>query len=806
MKSAESLGKSANSIKNRPFIWLPVGLVVILAGLWLRSSTARDGVLELVGLIQPVEVYRDRFDVPHVYAQSADDAYFALGYLHAQDRLWQMELSRRAGSGRLAELFGTDALEQDRFMRTLGLRRAAEANLAQLDPSTQASLQAYAKGVNAGMAESRWLPIEFYLAGAPRPEPWHPADSLVWLKTLAWRLSGNWWEELLNLRLQSRLSAAQLADLFPPYPGDAPQTLPDVSAWYAQAARPVDRLLAQHRDEADKSIGSNNWVVDGSRSASGKPLLANDPHLPLTAPSIWYFAHLHAPGLNVIGAGLPGVPGILLGRNDRVAWAFTNTNPDSQDVFVERLVPGKPGHYQTPGGEARFAEFTETLRVKGAPDEVMPIRVSRHGPVISSADADARQAAPPGTVLALSWVGLRADDMTIRFMLNAGRAQNAEQLKAAARDFHSPQQNIVYADAEGRIGFIAAGKVPLRSEGNGLRGRLPAPGWLALYDWQGMIPFEQLPQRSASADGKIVTANQKITPQDYPHFITSGWALPYRAERISALLDQRAHHDVPSFAALQNDVFNPVAAELMPRMLSIGAEDELSRQVLRRMREWDYRMAADAAQPLVFAAWLRHLHEILTKDKLGEFYELVGDYNPAFLSRVLNDRERSAERWCRNSASAPTPCVEEIRLALQGALAELRRHYGDEPAQWRWGRAHISVFANQPFGQLPGLGRLFNIEAESAGGMDTVNVSGYRYDGRTGRYLGESGPAFRAIYDLAEPDNSVFILGTGQSGRPWSSHYRDMNSAWAEGAYRPLMTRPDRIERDAVAHQRLLPG
>ncbi|EIC30053.1 penicillin acylase family protein [Methylomicrobium album] len=805
MKSVESLGKPVSSIKNRPIFWWLAGMLAILSGLWLKSSGVRDETLELAGLIQPVEVYRDRFDVPHVYAQSADDAYFALGYLHARERLWQMELSRRAGSGRLAELFGADALEQDRFMRTLGLRRAAEANWARLDPATQASLQAYAKGVNAGIARSRWLPIEFYLTGAPRPEPWRPVDSLTWLKIMAWRLSGNWWEELLNLRLQSRLPAVQLADLFPPYPGDAPQTLPDVSKWYAPVAAQADRLLAQHRDEADKSVGSNNWAVDGSRSVSGKPLLANDPHLPLTAPSTWYFAHLHAPGLNVIGAGLPGVPGILLGRNEQVAWAFTNTNPDSQDVFVERLVPGNPAHYRTPAGEAAFTEFTETLRVKGAPDERLTVRASRHGPLISAADADARLATPPGTVLALSWVGLRADDMTVRFMLNAGRAQNAEQLKAVARDFHSPQQNIVYADAEGRIGFIAAGRVPLRAQGNELRGALPAPGWLAQYDWQGMIPFEQLPQQSGGSGGKIVTANQKITPEDYPHFITSGWALPYRAERISNLLDRRARHDVRSFATLQNDVFNPVAAELMPLLLNVDVEDESSRQVLRSMRDWDYRMAADAAQPLIFAAWLRHLNGILLQDKLGQFYELVGDYNPAFLARVLNNRDGSAGRWCRSGAAAPTPCAGEIRQALQDAVAELRQHYGDEPAQWRWGRAHVSVFANQPLGRLPGLGRFFNVEAESAGGMDTVNVSGYRYDEQTGRYLGESGPAFRAIYDLAEPDNSVFILGTGQSGRPWSPHYRDMTSAWAEGGYLPLTTGRDTIERNAVAHQHWLP-
>lgn len=776
---------------------------MILVFLVVWCSLEKNKIM--IGLVQPVEVFRDKYDIPHIFAQTTTDAYFALGYLHAQDRLWQMDLNRRAGSGRLAEIFGADALEQDRFFRTLGLKRAAEANLKQLDQTTLASLNAYAQGINAYLSQELFLPVEFYLSGAPRPEPWQPADSLIWLKTIAWRLSGNWWEELLNLRLRKRLSSEQFADLFPAYPGEIQRALPDISSLYTRLEPMAGKLIAQHRKEAGKSIGSNNWVVDGSRTASGKPLLANDPHLPLTAPSIWYFAHLHAPGLNAIGATLPGLPGIVLGRNDKVAWAFTNTGPDSQDIFLEKTLPGQPSYYLTPAGPAAFTEIKEAIKVKDASDEQLTIRFGRHGPIISDIDADAKQVAPDGMALALSWVGLQPDDATIRFMLNAGRSQSAAELKETARDFHAPQQNIVYADAAGDIGFIAAGRVPVRRADNDLHGLLPAPGWLAAYDWQGFIPFDRLPQQSGGDNGKIVTANQKITPPDYPYWITSGWAPPYRADLITDLLDQDAKHDVTSFAAIQADVGNPVAEQLLPYLLKVEADENESAQAVQSLRHWDRRMSEDAAQPLIFAEWIRQLALVLYREKLGDLYEMVGDYNPLFLVNVLSNRNNSAGRWCKPSQAGAEWCSEEIKLALHAALANLKRHYSDNVSQWRWGTAHVTVFKHRPFGDLPMVGRLFNIEVESPGGMDTINVSGYRYDEESGRYLGEAGAAFRAIYDLAEPDKSVFILGTGQSGSPFSPHYRNMTSAWLRGGYVPMLTDRERILRDAVERVRLHP-
>jgi len=771
---------------------------------YLFSTGEGGNNITLPGLSRSVEIISDSYGVPHIYAQTANDAYFALGYVHAQDRLWQMELNRRAGSGRLAEIFGVGVLEQDRFFRTLGLRRASQANLHQLDPATRATLDAYAQGVNAYLEQDHALPVEFKLLRV-RPDSWSAVDSLVWLKTMAWRLSGNWWEELLNLRLKQRLSPEQFTDLFPSYPGDAPRSLPDVHGLYAKLDTVADKLLAQHPEEANKSIGSNNWVVNGNCSASGKPLLANDPHLPLTAPSVWYFAHLHAPGLDVIGATLPGVPGVILGRNAHVAWAFTNTGSDTEDIFLEKTLPGQPLRYAAPSGSESFSVITETIKVNNAPDELLTIRTGRHGPVISDVDNDAKAAVPGGTVAALSWVGLQADDATIRFVINAGYAQTAAELKEKARDFHAPQQNIVYADEVGDIGFIAAGRVPVRQRQNHLNGLLPAPGWIAGYDWRGFIPFEQLPQQSGSDDGKIVTANQKITPPDYPYLISSGWALPYRAERISALLDADKNHTVASFAAIQNDVSNPVAQQLLPYLLNIDADDHETRTLVEAMRAWNAEMSANAAQPLVFAEWIRQLAAVLYKEKLGDLYDLVGDYNPQFLLNVLSGKDESSSRWCGLPKPGMARCGDEIKRAFQAALANLKQHYGNDSLQWAWGKAHIAVFKHQPFGNVPVLSKLFDVESESPGGMDTVNVSGYRYDDETGLYQGEAGPAFRAIYDLAEPDHSVFILGTGQSGSPFSRHYRDMTSSWVNGDYVPMLTNRNLVLQDAVESITLLP-
>ena len=583
--------------------------VLLAAGyFYLRQSLPQtEGEIRLPGLGAAAEVMRDRYGVPHIFAASLEDASFALGYVHAQDRLWQMEMSRRIAAGRVAELLGAGALETDRFLRTLGVRRSAEANLRVLDAETRRLLDSYAAGVNAFLASGPVLPVEFWLTGA-QPEPWTPADSIGWVKMMAWDLGGNFRNELLRMSLARTLPLARIHQILPPYPGEQPPVIADLKELYGTLERDAVQL-AQFAPDND-GLGSNNWVVSGARSASGKPLLANDPHLGLTAPPVWYFAHISVPGTNVIGSTLPGVPGIILGRNERIAWGFTNTGPDVQDLYIEKL--DAAGGYLAPEGRRPFQVIEETIRVKGAAPEKLRVRVSRHGPVISDVLRTAQDAAPRGHVIAFAWTALAEDDRTMQAALKFARAREWQGFLAAARDFQSPQQNIVYADVEGNIGFVAAGRVPVRKPANDLKGLAPAPGWLEKYDWDGYLPFDQLPSSFNPASGALVTANHRITPPEYAHFISSDWQPPYRADRIQRLLDAAPRHTPQSFARIQADVVSLAMRDLRPRLLATRPRSEEARKALALLGKWDGAMAAGAQRTadrlgVVARADARHL-------------------------------------------------------------------------------------------------------------------------------------------------------------------------------------------------------
>lgn len=770
---------------------------------WIANSLPTyDGKISIDGISNTVEIIRDQYGIPHINAATVRDAYFGLGYVHAQDRLWQMELNRRNGKGELSEVFGVSTLANDRLMRSLGLQKIAQENLMKLDKNALIALEAYAKGVNGYIQNATVLQAEFYLHGI-RPAEWKPEDSLVWLKTMGWNLAGNWWEELLRLRLSNLLTPQQVSDLFPPYPGEPDVELPDIKSLYGNMDQQAKALMGSLPGGRNQSLGSNSWAVAGGKTLSGKPLLANDPHLKLTAPSVWYFAHLHAPGLNVIGASLPGVPGILLGRNDQVAWSFTNTGTDTQDLYIEKVSPQDASRYQTPNGEAKFTTREEIIKIKGSSDEHWTVKTSRHGPVISDGVEEVRELTATGKVLALSWAGLEPADRTLQFMLKAATAQNGAELRTAAKDYQSQQQNIVYADNAGTIGLIAAGRVPMRRKDNSLMGLLPSPGWDERYDWVGFIPFEELPRQEGPGITQIVNANQKITPPGYPYWITAGWQPPYRAERIAQLLDtSTVAHSVPSFAAIQMDVKNPVAEQLLPYLLRTEPSTPQEKSILAMLRQWNAEMAMDRAEPLVFAEWLRQLSSVLSKEPLGELYEEVGDYNPVFLNRVLSG-QGGQSRWC---GDAPQACADAVKRAFSNAVEALSERYGDDTQQWRWGRAHSVVSRHASLAEAPLLSRIFNLSVASPGGFDTVNVSGYFFDAGSGSYVVEAGPSFRAVYDLAQPDDSQFVLSTGESGNVFSFHYRDMLKPWVTGYYIPMVTSWKRVLQEAVHSLVLSPG
>jgi len=779
---------------------LLVALVAaLLAGAYLvlRQSLPRtEGEIRLAGLVAPVEVLRDRYGIPHIFAASAEDASFAQGFVHAQDRLWQMEMNRRIAAGRVAEIVGAGALETDRFLRTLGVRRSAEANLRALDAETRRLLDAYAAGVNAFLASAPVLPVEFWLTGS-KPEPWTPADSVAWTKMMAWDLGHNWRDELLRMRLAKTLPLARIHQFLPPYPGEKTPVIADLKELYSSMERDAVRLAAFAPD--NEGLGSNNWVVSGARTASGKPLLANDPHLGLTAPPVWYFAHLSAPGMNVIGATLPGVPGVILGRNERIAWGMTNTGPDVQDLYIEKL--DAAGGYLTPEGPRPFQIVEETIRVKGGENEKLRIRISRHGPVISDVSRVAQEQAPRGHVIAFAWTALAEDDRSMQAAVKFARAREWDGFLAAASDFHAPQQNMVYADVEGNIGFVAAGRVPHRKAGNDLKGMAPAPGWLAKYDWAGYLPFEQLPRSFNPASGAIVTANHRITPPGYPHFISSNWEPPYRADRIQHLLEATPKHSVHSFARIQADVVSLAMQELLPKLLAARPRSEAARKALALLAKWDGAMAPERAEPLIAWAWWRELTRAVYADELGEAFRVNWLARAVFLGKVLSgDAERA--RWCDDVRTPATEtCEEVLALTLDAALADLNKRYGSDQSRWRWGEAHVARHEHRPFGRQPLLARFFDITVPSPGDTYTVNVGRHNMNDEARPFANRHAASLRAIYDLSDLEKSLYIHSGGQSGNILSDHYQAFSKAWAKNEYIPM--RAERKTLEAEPHQLL---
>ena len=807
----------------RLFQRLGATAAVILAGLaiimfWYARAVLPQvtGTLQLAGLSAPIDIVRDKDGVPHIYATTENDALFAQGFVHAQDRLWQMEMQRRVANGRLAEILGPAAVDIDVMLRTLGIRRTAEAMWAKYTPTERVPLEVYARGVNAYLATRRSpLPPEFWLTRAPAPEPWTAVDCIGWNLMMSWDLSANWRSELLRLALiQHGLSVAQINQFLPAYPGENYPALADVPALY----KPLFKDLRASADQALETLaaipgpvegmGSNNWVVSGVRTESGKPLLANDPHLGLGAPALWYFAHLAArDGLNVIGASLPGVPGIVLGRNSRIAWGFTNTGPDVQDLFIEKINPANPNQYQTPNGWRDFTSVEERIKIKGATDRVLHVRITRHGPIVSDGGNSAiTSRTPPGHAIAFAWTALTPDNRTPLVAGHIARAQNWEQFVSALRDFNAPQQNIVYADVDGNIGFIAPGAVPIRKPGNDLKGLYPAPGWDAKYDWAGFIPFDQLPRAYNPPAGSIASANQKIVGADNRPQLTYEWATPYRYDRITELLAATPKHSLKSFAAIQGDVVSLALKQALPYLLAAPAAGPKEQAVRDLLANWNATMATGRAEPLIASAWMRELARLIYADELGpELMRGSFDQRAQFVINALSDTNGTGQ-WCRNVISgADTTCPELITQALTLALANLEFRYGSNQAHWAWGTAHVARSEHRPFGAVPLLAKWFDIRVPVGGDTYTVNAARHNINNAAEPYTAIHGASLRALYDLADPENSRFIHSTGQSGIVFSPLYSNLTNRWAQGQSIPMQTVRATVEEGALGTLRLVP-
>ncbi len=768
---------------------------------WLKSSLPKlDGALALAGLAGPVEIVRDANGVPHIFAGQAADAYLALGYVHAQDRLWQMEMQRRAGAGRLAELVGAPGLGLDRLTRTLGLYRLAEASRAHFSPEVRAALDSYVAGVNAYIDNHKgaWPP-EYYALGTS-PEPWRPADSLVWGRLMALQLATNWRSEILRARIAKRLGEARLDDLFPAYPGAGPVTLADADSRLGDLSRPHRLAAAPANDVLGPPGASNEWVVAGSRSASGKPILANDPHLGLSAPILWYLARIEAPDLSIAGATVPGSPFHLLGHNGRIAWGFTNTYADTDDIFIERLDPDDAGKYLAPGGPRRFVTRREIIKVKDGEPVTLVVRESRHGPVIEELLTErAPELAEDGTVMTLAAPWLREDDRTTEAIYRLNRAAGWADFTRALSLFGAPVQNIAYADVAGHIGIYAPGRIPVRKNGDGYR---RAAGWTGDHDWTGFIPFERLPHGLDPESGVLINANNRLVDGGYPYLISREWGGSRRAQRAADLLNGGGPHTPEASQAMQADTVSYAARDLLPLLLPAAPDEPRARAAAAMLRAWDHRMDRGRPEPLIFTAWFRALNRLLYGDELGPLLDVYWGLRPEVVKRMLT----GGGPWCDDVTTGPAEtCDEIIAAALTTALEQLTDAYGANMTDWRWGDAHYADLRHRVFDFVPVIRSFANIRLPADGGSFTLNRAGSRVRDAAAPYADRHAAGFRAVYDLADLGASRFIIASGQSGNPLSPHYDDFAERWRDVRYVRLAGSRDALAADGVGVLKLVP-
>lgn len=805
-------------------------LVVLCAAGWLylrRSLPELSGVVKVGGLSAPVEVVRDHDGVPHIFAGSRREALYGLGYVHAQDRLWQMDFQRRVGRGRLSQAFGSLTLSADRFMLTLGLLRAAEQAERGLSAEDRALLQAYVDGINAFISAqpASRLPPEFTILRV-RPDPWTPADVLTLVKLMALTLSGDFAVETLRTDLGRVVGAERAAQLVLPSPSDdltivgqqapaagAPAPAPSARAAagaLGQGAPHLAATLQQIRSLLQagglpSGVGSNAWVVSGAHSTTGHPLLANDLHLGAQLPSTWYLAHLSAGDWDVVGATIAGLPGVVIGRNRRLAWGITNLFPDTQDLFRERLdASGKQVEFE--GRLEPLGILNESIPVKGGQPVAHSVRLTRHGPLISDVNDEsskpADKSAPPDT-LALRWTALDPDDTTIVALLRLDQARSSDEFRQALDAFVAPALSFVWASADGDIGFQAAGRFPVRRSGDG---SLPAEGWSGANEWVGWVPPEGAPRLLDPPEGLVVSANNRPVPPDYPHYLGSTWEKPYRARRIRELLAARPKLSPQDMAAIQGDTVSLYARELLPELIALAEpKDESERAALDLLRRFDGDMTKRGAAAAVFAAWCRRLPAALLADELGaDLARRYAGWTDLFVSRFLvRTLARRDDAWCDNVAtSGREDCAWAVGQALHGALGDLDDKLGSKREAWRWERLHHAVFSHVPFGSIDFVRALFNRSIATGGDTSTVNLGQF---GTSASFSQQVVASYRQVIDVADLDSGLFILAIGQSGNPLSPHYDDYLEDWGAARYRPMRIERTAVLRDQAAVLRLEP-
>jgi penicillin G amidase len=820
-----------------------------------KSFPQIDGEIKVPGLNGSVDIYRDHMGIPHIYASTTHDLFFAQGYTHAQDRFWQMDFWRHIGSGRLSEMFGKSQVDTDSFLRTLGWRQVAEKEYEMLGPESKALLDAYTEGVNAYIQERGpvELSLEYLiLTGVLNPdytiEPWTPVNSLTWGKAMAWDLGGNMDDEIQRAILLKTLTRQQLGELYPEYPADYPVIVPtigvDVSAVRDQASPTLpdpstatldlqslsDKLALMETalGPSGPDIGSNSWVVSGDLTTTGKPLLANDMHLGIQMPSIWYENALHclpksdACPFEVTGFSFAGVPGVVAGHNDRIAWAYTNLGPDVQDLFIEKVNPQDPNQYEVDGKWVDFETRQETIKVGGGDPLELTVRISRHGPVISDTygslkdkvdpkeDPEATPfkdesgvALPENYAIALAWTALTPNS-PFEAVWGFDKSQNWEDFRAAARKWSVPAQNLLYADVDGNIGYQTPGTIPIRKQGDGT---LPVPGWSSEYDWTGFIPFEDLPYTFNPESGFIATANNQANPRDYPYLITKDWDYGQRASRIVDMIQSAPGKiDEAYFKSMHGDSKNLNAETLVPILLSVQLESKLATVRDQALSSWDYQETADSQATTVFEWFWSNLLTDTFQDDLPKAYLPEGGNRWYVVVRNIVQQPNSL--WWDDKATADKVETRDDMFvrAFDETVSQIQKQYGKDSSRWpAWGELHTSTFRNATLGKsgIPPIEALFNRGPFiTGGGKSVVNATGWK--------AGESFevdwlPSEREIVDLSNFDNSLAGHTTGESGHAFNLHYDDMALMWTKIEYAPMWWEQESVIKDSEGHLHLVP-
>jgi penicillin amidase len=783
-----------------------------------QALVATTGILSVSGLKDEVRIVRDRWGVPHIFATSVKDLFFAEGYTHAQERLWQMDFNRRLACGTLSEVVGELPLDLDMFMRTIGMKHTAEATAKLVQEKGNKPfkeiLESYVMGVNEFIESHVDNPPFEYRVLNWQPSRWTLADTSACGLLVAYQLSMNWDNELLRAELIERLGEKRARDLLPFYPPEASLVIPS-QGLFGEVAGSVLSCQKKVRGALSSDPvqpGSNNWVIDGSKSTTSMPLLANDPHLLIGMPSIWYEAHLVAPGFNVMGVTFPGLPPVFIGHNERIAWGLTNLGSDVQDLYVEKLNPRNHRQYQFQGKWEDAQVCQEQFPVRGREKPVTKeIPITRHGPIIDSvlmgmASPEVRKGLHQ--TLALRWTGHEPSHsaLALQGLLKLNQAGNWKEFREALRLCGLISQSVVYADVEGNIGYLANSIIPIRAKGQGL---VPVPGWTGEYEWTGYIPFDELPSAFNPPNHFFATANNKIVDDDYPYLITHDWLPAYRVRRIVQMLTAKEKLSLDDFKKMQADVYSIQARELLPFLTRLEPKSQKQRKALEYLSRWDFRMDKDSIAATVFHIWYLKLVQNVLKDKLGQniyehyFYKrLIGNcFHILAMPKLL---EYPTSYWFSDGSGSNIEKRDNlVRASLEQAIEELTEKIGPDMSTWRWGRMHTATF-NHRLGMMPPLDQILNAGPVEVGGDEyTVNNGAFDYSADfTHVFI----PSYRQIIDLSDLSKSISMHSTGQSGQPASDHYKDFVEPWAKVEYHPMLFDKKTIEKEAAEVLRLVPS